>query len=219
MNNFYSILPIVLNIVVLILIVRIGAVTLMLTGMGNEQAHFQALSAFTGTGFTTYESERVVKNKTRRRIIATLIIFGNGGLVTLFITATTTFTISNLNTILPQVLYLFISITLLYILLKYSPFKKYLDKIIAKIITTFDMSEDDETVDEMLHIDRGYVIKKINISDKPKYLNKKVCHINQDLDNKTIIAIKKGKELLYKNLDNITLNNNHTIILYGKADD
>ena len=88
MNNFYNILPIIINVIVLIIIVRAGAIALMLTGINSEKAHFQALSAFTGTGFTTNESERTVNNKIRRRIISFLIIFGNGGLITLFVTAT-----------------------------------------------------------------------------------------------------------------------------------
>ena len=57
--------------------VRIGAFALHLTGMDPEVAAFQALSAFSGTGFTTSEAERVVRHKSRRRIITILIILGN----------------------------------------------------------------------------------------------------------------------------------------------
>ena len=63
--------------------VRIGAFALVLTGMETEAATFQALSAFSGTGFTTSETERVVRHRSRRRIITILIILGNAGLVTI----------------------------------------------------------------------------------------------------------------------------------------
>jgi hypothetical protein len=61
--------------------VRIGAFALVLTGMETEAATFQALSAFSGTGFTTSETERVVRHRSRRHIISILIILGNAGLV------------------------------------------------------------------------------------------------------------------------------------------
>jgi len=37
------------------IVVRIGGLALQLTGMESDVARFQALSAFTGTGFTTKE--------------------------------------------------------------------------------------------------------------------------------------------------------------------
>jgi hypothetical protein len=42
------------------LVIRIGALALELTGFESERASFQALSAFTNSGFTTRESEEVV---------------------------------------------------------------------------------------------------------------------------------------------------------------
>ena len=68
-------------ILVSFIIVRIAAFALHLTGMEYDIAKFQALSAFSGTGFTTREAERVVRYRDRRRIITLLIIFGNAGLV------------------------------------------------------------------------------------------------------------------------------------------
>ena len=62
------------------LIVRIATVALTLTGMDEEKARFQALSAFTGTGFTTTEAEIVVKHPVRRKIVMTLMVLGNAGL-------------------------------------------------------------------------------------------------------------------------------------------
>jgi hypothetical protein len=45
-------------------------------------ARFQARSAFTGSGFTTTESERVVQHPVRRRIIMMLMLLGNAGFIT-----------------------------------------------------------------------------------------------------------------------------------------
>ncbi|MFO7849448.1 MAG: TrkA C-terminal domain-containing protein [Spirochaetia bacterium] len=63
-------------------IVRIAAVILQLTGIAYDSALFQARSAFTGAGFTTRESEMIVNHPVRRKVISTLMLFGNIGFVT-----------------------------------------------------------------------------------------------------------------------------------------
>jgi hypothetical protein len=79
-------------ILVSFIVVRIGGFALQLTGIEPEVARFQALSAFSGTGFTTREAERVVGHRTRRRIVTILIILGNAGMVTVIATLVASFT-------------------------------------------------------------------------------------------------------------------------------
>lgn len=74
------------TILISFVIVLIGGFALQLTGIEPDTARFQALSAFSGTGFTTREAERVVRHKTRRQIVTILIILGNAGLVTIIAT-------------------------------------------------------------------------------------------------------------------------------------
>ena len=42
------------------LITRVAAIALAHTGLSTESARFQARSAYTGTGFTTGESEKIM---------------------------------------------------------------------------------------------------------------------------------------------------------------
>jgi hypothetical protein len=81
-----------ITIFVSFIIVRIGGFALQLTGIEPDVARFQALSAFSGTGFTTREAERVVGHRTRRRIVTVLIILGNAGTVTVIATLVASFT-------------------------------------------------------------------------------------------------------------------------------
>lgn len=67
-----------------IFVVRVAAVALRITGLPENSSRFQALSAFTGAGFTTSESEMVVNYPIRRRIVSLLMIIGNMGFVTVF---------------------------------------------------------------------------------------------------------------------------------------
>ncbi|MBN1629152.1 MAG: TrkA C-terminal domain-containing protein [Thermoleophilia bacterium] len=78
-------------VLVSILVTRVAAVALIHTGLTKESARFQARSAFTGTGFTTKESEMVVNHPVRRRIVMVLILLGNAGLVTAISTFILTF--------------------------------------------------------------------------------------------------------------------------------
>lgn len=62
-----------------LLVTRVAAMALMLTGMSQEVARFQARSAFTGVGFTTHEAEGMLAHPVRRRIIMLLMLLGNLG--------------------------------------------------------------------------------------------------------------------------------------------
>lgn len=64
-----------------LLITRIATVVLTATGLSRQSARFQARSAFTGSGFTTSESEKVVDHPVRRRVIMMLMLLGNAGIV------------------------------------------------------------------------------------------------------------------------------------------
>ena len=62
-----------------LLVTRIAAMALMLTGMSREAAQFQARSAFSGVGYTTREAEDIVGHPVRRRIAMLLMLLGNLG--------------------------------------------------------------------------------------------------------------------------------------------
>jgi len=75
-----------ITLIISFIVVRIGAIAFQLTGLEWSLAKFQALSCFTGTGFTTREAELITSNKQRRRIASVLIILGNAGLVIMIAT-------------------------------------------------------------------------------------------------------------------------------------
>lgn len=80
-----SLIPVLtlLSVVVLsLIVVRVASVALTLTGLSRDLARFEARSAFTGTGFTSSDSEKVVGHPVRRQIIMWLMLAGNAGFVT-----------------------------------------------------------------------------------------------------------------------------------------
>lgn len=78
-------LPIISLLIVLslsLLLTRIATLALTYTGLSRQSAAFQVRSAFTGVGFTTNESEKVVNHPVRRRVLLLLMLVGNAGIVT-----------------------------------------------------------------------------------------------------------------------------------------
>jgi hypothetical protein len=76
---------VIIFLAVWLLFLWIGSVILERTGLNRSSARFQALSALSGTGFTTTEAEAVVNHPRRRRIVGYLIILGNTGSVTFIV--------------------------------------------------------------------------------------------------------------------------------------
>lgn len=78
-----AILSLLIVLLLSLVVVRVAAVALTLTGLSRQAAQFQARSAWTGTGFTTAESEKVINHPVRRRIINWLMFLRSAGLVTM----------------------------------------------------------------------------------------------------------------------------------------
>jgi hypothetical protein len=76
-----AVASLLLVVAVSLVITRVATVILVATGMSRASARFQARSAFTGSGFTTRESESVVDHPVRRRTIMALMLLGNAGIV------------------------------------------------------------------------------------------------------------------------------------------
>ncbi len=76
-----AITTLLLVVAISLVITRVATVILTATGMSAHSARFQARSAFTGAGFTTSESERVVDHPLRRKVIMALMLLGNAGIV------------------------------------------------------------------------------------------------------------------------------------------
>lgn len=77
-----AIISLLVIVMLSITITKVATVALARTGLSREAARFQARSSFTGVGFTTSESERIVRHPVRRRIVLFLMLLGNAGLIT-----------------------------------------------------------------------------------------------------------------------------------------
>ncbi|MFH1594598.1 MAG: TrkA C-terminal domain-containing protein [Candidatus Omnitrophota bacterium] len=215
MGNIIYVIPVLLVISISAFIVRIAAVALKMTGLDERKAYFQALSAFTGTGFTTKDSELVVEDDIRRKIVIFLMILGNAGLITVITTIVISFKKSNVGPLLINVGIVLLLIFILYKALTNKGITKYLnDKIESKLEKSPPFRR--RPVEEVLRIAKNYGIAEVIIesgcADLGKTLNESSLRGNDIL----VLAIERENAVIPtpKATDRITLGD--TLICYGK---
>src|SRR5690348_1698163 len=102
--------------------------------MPKSSARFQARSAFTGSGFTTRESENVVDHPTRRRVIMTLMLLGNAGIVASASTLILGFKQGSVGKEWQQVLELVCGLAALLLISRSRWVDRHLTQLIARVI-------------------------------------------------------------------------------------
>jgi hypothetical protein len=155
-------------IVISFLIVRVGAVALELTGVPRRKARFQALSAFTGTGFTTRESEMIVNHPQRRKIITIMMVLGNAGIVSVVATFVWSM-VSSRGILRPSLNFIAIMIfvAVFFWLVSREKIRVVItEKIRQKLMARMDLER--VTVEEILHQARGYGIGIVAITESSK---------------------------------------------------
>ena len=160
------IVPIVTVLVVILLsmiVTRVATIALTVTGMSREAAKFQARSALTGAGYTTTESESVVHHPVRRRVVATLMLIGSAGIVSViggvaltFAQADTSWTAARAAAILAG------SITFLLWLMNQGPVDRALSKLIRRLLGRFT-DLDVRDYESLLEVHGGYAISELLI--------------------------------------------------------
>jgi hypothetical protein len=169
-------------ILVSFIIVRIGGFALQLTGIEPDVARFQALSAFSGTGFTTREAERVVGHKTRRRIVTILIILGNAGTVTVIATLVASFTqVSGYTWFFIRLAIIIGGIVGLYQLIIRSNFGRRIPAWLQRPVMNRILKEA-PPVEEIFRMEKDWGISLVTIKRSSKSIGQSVADITAEGD-------------------------------------
>lgn len=219
MSGVYYLVPMLIAVVISLLIVRAGAIALMMTGLNFEKAKFQALSAFTGTGFTTREAEQVVNNSRRRKIISWLMILGNVGVVTVIVTATSSFaTAKGLEAGL-NVLVLIAGFSLIIVIGRHASFVRGWESFAKARLERFKIFDEDATVDEMLHIAEGYGVVRIRLFEKSPFVGQALSDINAGLSHSFVLGIERDRDWIPTPRLTRKLMVDDCLVIYGKVED
>ena len=110
-------------VLIILTVVKLGSIAFQLTGMEPRMAMFQALSAFTNTGFTTSAAENVVRHRQRRVIASVLIVIGYIGIVGVIVTLVRSFAVEEGEwlPVLRRLVFILLGIYALYFIFIFSP--------------------------------------------------------------------------------------------------
>jgi hypothetical protein len=215
MSGLYLLLPTLLVVSLSLLNERAGAILLMITGMDEKRARFQALSAFTRTGFTTKEAEMVMKDPRRRRIITWLIILGNAGLITVIVTATSSLVSATGYWLGINVAALLIGLVLVYIIARHTPLGNIWEKFVEKHIARSDLIEEAATED-LLHIMEGYGLQRVFITQDSPFIGQSLARVNTPENEFWIVGIERGKDWISLPRSGETIQPDDQLVVYGE---
>lgn len=217
MSSLYFLFPALLAILISFLFVRASAIALMMTGLEKHKARFQALSAFSGTGFTTKEAEFVMKHPVRRKIVTWLMIMGNAGIVMVIVTATSSLATSKGSQLPINLLILVVGIFLIYKIATYRKFTKRWESFIERKLIKSPAFEEAATED-LLHFLEGYgLIKKI-IAEASPLIGSSLSECKLNERGLLVLGIERGKNWIPTPKAKEKMQEGDGIIVYGPLD-
>ena len=214
MDGLYFLVPALLVIFFSFLIVRAAAIALMMTGMDRKRAVFQALSAFTGTGFTTKEAESVVNNPLRRRIVSWLMILGNAGIVTVIITATSSLVTSEGYQLSINVLGLLVGVYLIYKIATHKGFIRRWESFIEDKLIKSPTFEEGATED-LLHLLEGNGLVRAIITENSPFIGNSLSESKLTEKGLLVLGIERGKNWIPIPKAKETIQEGDRIVVYG----
>jgi hypothetical protein len=175
--------------------VRIGAIALELTGVSPEVASFQAQSAFSGTGFTTTESESLVAHPVRRRVIRVLILFGNAGVTTSIAALVIAFIGQKGPDLLERAAILLGGLVVISILARSKLIYRFMRIVIGNALKRWTKTRIFD-YEELLGFSEGYSISRIAVKHNSPFRDKKLADLKLEQIGMMILAIyrKVGKK-------------------------
>lgn len=216
-SGLYFLLPTLLVIFVSFLVVRAAAIVLMMTGLDPKRARFQALSAFTGTGFTTREAETVINNPRRRRIIMWLMIMGNAGIVTVMVSATSSL-VSSKGFQLPITLVLLAAgIVVIYKVATHKGFIRTWEGFVEDKFVKSGASEE-EVAEDLLHLVEGYGLVRWIIKDTSSVVGQTLADCQFTQANVLVLGIERGKTWVPVPSANEQIEPGDKVVVYGPLD-
>ncbi|MDP8235730.1 MAG: TrkA C-terminal domain-containing protein [Candidatus Erginobacter occultus] len=202
-----NILLFLATLIVSVIAVRIGAVAFNLTGLEWSVAKFQSLSCFTGTGFTTRESELILASPRRRRIATYLIVIGHAGFVALIATFAnsirpsldlTRIDLPFLKSFVPAQLLPLINLLIIagavYALVRILPHTRLARKVttLAKKKLVGKKIVSPEKFEEIFVAPGGYGVSRVDIEASSPVLGKSLAEADLRKHGITVLVIERG---------------------------
>jgi hypothetical protein len=217
-----AILSLIVVIIVSLVIVRVATIALTLTGVSSEMARFQARSAFTGAGFTTAESERMVTHPVRRRIIMLLMLLGNAGIVTAASTLILSFTGSGdtggwFDSLWARLGLLIVALAVL-VAISHS---RWVDRTMSRTIkwalarwTRLEVRD----YSSLLHLTDDYVVTEMQVDEGDWLAGRSLAQLSLSHEGVLVLGIERaGGGFLGAPRGGVRVRSGDTLLLYGRT--
>lgn len=214
MKGLYLIVPVLLTILVSFLVVRSGAIALMMTGLDRNRAVFQALSAFTGTGFTTREAERIINHPKRRKIISWMMILGNAGIVTVIVTGTSSFMSTETYGLPATVGVLLAGIYIIYRITASTGIMDRWERFTENRLVKSGMLEE-EMVEDLLHLIEGHGLVKVLLREDSPLIGRTLKEKELTKAGMLVLGIERGKTWIPVPKPSEIMEDGDKVIIYG----
>lgn len=202
-----------------LIITRVATVALSLTGLSYETARFQSRSAFTGTGFTTSESENVVGHPVRRRIVMVLMILRSAGFVTIIVSVVLSFLDApGQKHAMLRVAYILAGIAVLWLIAISRWIERYMQKFIGWALQKWT-SVDVRDYSSLLNLAGNYSVTELNVKENDWLAGKKLstCRLREEgvlvlgvvRDDGSYVGAPKADTVIHPG---------NTLILYGRSE-
>lgn len=226
-----NILLLLVTLVVSVISVRIGAVAFNLTGLEWTVAKFQALSCFTGTGFTTRESELILGSPRRRRIATYLIVIGHAGFVAMIATFANSirpsFDLARidlpfLRSFVPGQLLPLINLLIIagavYILIRVVPHTRLARQVtvLAKRKLVRSRIIPPEKFEEIFVAPGGYGISRVDIEETSPVLDKTLAEADLRKHGITVLVIERGLTTIANPQPDAQIRAGDVLLCFGK---
>jgi len=173
-------------------VVRVGAAALVLTGLSHDAARFQALSAFTGTGFTTSESESVVSHPVRRRILTVLMVLGNAGIVSMLGTLILSFTTSGGHRqSLNRLSWIVAGLLILWLVSRSRWLDRQMGRLILRALRRWTKLEVRD-FEDLLRLSHGYGIMEMFVKPSDWVAGKTLAELRLSHEGINVIALRRA---------------------------
>jgi len=217
MTGLYFLIPTLMVILLSMLFVRAGAIALVRTGMHYEQAKFQALSAFTATGFTTHEAEKVVNHPTRRKIISVLMVGGYAGIAAVTVSGTSSLVTTATQNLPRNILIFFFGLVLIYMIARHIGLMQRWENLVERLLYRSPLFEF-EPVEELLHLVEGFGLVKIEVTPASPLAGQSIIQIGTAHKDTLVLGVERGHTWMHARRMNEPLQAGDQLIVYGHLD-
>ena len=218
MGGIYFLLPTLLVVFFSFLIVRAAAIALMMTGMDEKRARFQALSAFSGTGFTTREAEFMVNHPKRRRIVSWLMILGNAGIVTVIVTGTSSLASSKGFQVPINVVILAAGVFVIYKIATHKGFIRRWESYVEEKLTKSRPLLEEEATEDLLHLIEGFGLVRAMIREDSALAGTSLSQSELSGKGILVLGIERGKKWIPIPKAEEIVGEGDKLVVYGYLD-